>query len=118
MTTSTPQPPVVVSAGHVQGGGGGSDYAVSLDVFQGPLDLLLFLIRRAEVDIHDIPVGLITEQYMGYLKQLARIDIEEAGEFLVMAATLMEVKSRMLAPKPEVDESAPDALVASSSADA
>jgi segregation and condensation protein A len=121
MTTTTQHPaPVVVGAGQAQsggggGGGGGADYEVSLDVFQGPLDLLLFLIRRAEVDIHDIPVGLITEQYMGYLKQLARIDIEEAGEFLVMAATLMEVKSRMLAPKPEVDESSAggDAPVAS-----
>lgn len=110
MTTTVQQP---LSAGAAHAGGGGADYAVSLDVFQGPLDLLLFLIRRAEVDIHDIPVGLITEQYMGYLRQLARIDIEEAGEFLVMAATLMEVKSRMLAPKPEVDESSPDAPLAS-----
>jgi segregation and condensation protein A len=93
-------------------GGGGADYSVSLDAFQGPLDLLLFLIRRAEVDIHDIPVGMITDQYMSYLKQLVRIDIEEAGEFLVMAATLMEVKSRMLAPKPEIDEGAPDAPLA------
>lgn len=111
MTTTIQQAATGVVAG--AGGGAGADYTVSLDAFQGPLDLLLFLIRRAEVDIHDIPVGLITEQYMAYLKQLVRIDIEEAGEFLVMAATLMEVKSRMLAPKPEVDEGAPDAPLAS-----
>ncbi|MBY0309466.1 MAG: segregation/condensation protein A [Phycisphaerales bacterium] len=89
--------------------GGGADYTVSLDAFQGPLDLLLFLIRRAEVDIHNIPVGLITEQYMAYLRQLSRIDIEEAGEFLVMAATLMEIKSRMLAPRPDPEPGAKDA---------
>lgn len=118
-TTTPPQPAHEVAVGGIGApeagagtGGGGADYTVSLDAFQGPLDLLLFLIRRAEVDIHDIPVGTITDQYMAYLKQLVRIDIEEAGEFLVMAATLMEVKSRMLAPKPEVDEAAPDAPLA------
>jgi segregation and condensation protein A len=77
------------------------DYTVTLDAFQGPMDLLLFLIRRAEVDIHDIPISPITDQYLHYLKQIDRIDIEAAGEFLVMAASLMEIKSRMLAPKPE-----------------
>lgn len=87
------------------------DYTVTLDAFQGPLDLLLFLIRRAEVDVHDIPVAKITEQYMGYLRQLDSIDIETAGEFLVMAATLMEIKSRMLMPKPAVDESSADAPI-------
>lgn len=111
MTTTTQTTPLPAGA-QARTGGGGADYTVSLDTFQGPLDLLLFLIRRAEVDIHDIPVGIITEQYMGYLKQMVRIDIEEAGEFLVMAATLMEVKSRMLAPKPEVDENATDAPLA------
>lgn len=77
------------------------DYTVSLDAFHGPMDLLLFLIRRSEVDVHDIPIAPITDQYLAYLKQIDRIDIEEAGEFLVMAATLMEIKSRMLMPKPE-----------------
>jgi segregation and condensation protein A len=79
------------------------DYRVRLDTFEGPLDLLLFLIRKNEVDIHDIPVAAITEQYLGFLKELGastRIDIDIAGEFLVMAATLMELKSRMLMPKP------------------
>lgn len=81
-----------------------AEYKVRLDAFEGPLDLLLFLIRRAEVDIHDIPIAKITEQYLAHLEQLTtgsdagRIDIERAGEFLVMAATLMEIKSRMLAP--------------------
>lgn len=73
------------------------DYQVSLDAFHGPLDLLLFLIRRAEVDIHDIPIAKITEQYFGFLGQ-AEIDVDAAGEFLVMAATLMEIKSRTLMP--------------------
>lgn len=82
------------------------EYTVRLEAFEGPLDLLLFLIRRAEVDIHDIPIAEITEQYLGYLDQLTtgenarRLDIEQAGEFLVMAATLMEIKSRMLSPRP------------------
>ena len=74
------------------------DYTVILETFQGPLDLLLFLIRRAEVDIADIPIATITDQYVAYLRGLSRIDIETAGEFLVMAATLMEIKSRMLMP--------------------
>ncbi|MFN7020594.1 MAG: segregation and condensation protein A [Phycisphaerales bacterium] len=85
---------------------GGSEYTVRLDAFEGPLDLLLFLIRRAEVEITDIPIAKITEQYLRHLEQLTspsaggRIDIEQAGEFLVMAATLMEIKSRMLSPRP------------------
>lgn len=84
-----------------------AEYTVRLDAFEGPLDLLLFLIRRAEVEITDIPIALITRQYMSYLDQIMNaegaggVDIEDAGEFLVMAATLMEIKSRMLAPVPE-----------------
>lgn len=74
------------------------DYRVHLDAFEGPLDLLLYLIRRAEVDITDIPIASIADQYMSYLQGVERIDIELAGEFLVMAATLMEIKSRMLTP--------------------
>ncbi len=74
------------------------DYTVHLDAFEGPLDLLLYLIKRAEVDIVDIPIAAITDQYIAYLNGLARIDIETAGEFLVMAAMLMEIKSRMLMP--------------------
>jgi segregation and condensation protein A len=80
------------------------DYRVRLDAFEGPLDLLLFLIRRAEVDIQDIPIATIAEQYLDLLSGLratapGRVDIDTAGEFLVMAATLMEIKSRMLMPR-------------------
>ncbi|HWB19427.1 MAG TPA: segregation/condensation protein A [Phycisphaerales bacterium] len=74
------------------------DYQVSLDSFHGPLDLLLYLIRRAEVDINDIPIAVITDQYLSFLAGLKDIDVEEAGEFLVMAATLIEIKSRTLMP--------------------
>jgi len=78
--------------------GSGGEYLVRLDSFQGPLDLLLFLIKRAEVDVHDIPIHEITDQYLEYLGQIHRIDMETAGEFLVMAATLVEIKARSLAP--------------------
>ncbi|MEX2219673.1 MAG: segregation/condensation protein A [Phycisphaerales bacterium] len=82
-----------------------TDYRVQLDAFEGPLDLLLHLIRRAEVDITDIPIATIADQYMAHLTDaggIARIDIDVAGEFLVMAATLMEIKSRMIQPvRPE-----------------
>ncbi|MCH2142157.1 MAG: segregation/condensation protein A [Phycisphaerales bacterium] len=74
------------------------DYRVSLDAFEGPLDLLLFLVRRAEVDLHDIPIAQITDQYLGVLRQTARVDVDQAGEFLVMAATLVEIKSRSITP--------------------
>jgi segregation and condensation protein A len=79
------------------------DYRVQLDAFEGPLDLLLYLIRKNEVDLHDIPVATITDQYLGFLKNIERIDIDIAGEFLVMAATLMEIKSRMLSPQAKVE---------------
>jgi segregation and condensation protein A len=75
------------------------DYQVDLDTFRGPLDLLLFLVKRHEVDIFDIPIAKITEQYFEYLNVLKQIDVERAGEFLVMAATLMEIKSKMLLPQ-------------------
>ena len=74
------------------------DYTVQLESFEGPLDLLLFLIRRAEVDIQDIPIAAITDQYLLVLRQVDSVDVELAGDFLVMAATLMELKSRTLAP--------------------
>src|SRR5262249_24513343 len=77
------------------------DYKVELDTFRGPLDLLLFLIKRNEVDIADIPIARIAEQFLDYLNVLQLVDVEWAGEFLVMAATLMEIKSRMLLPRPE-----------------
>ena len=79
-----------------------TDYRVDLDIYNGPLDLLLYLIRREEVEITDIPVVRITEQYLAYLDVLQSLDINVAGEFLVMAATLMEIKSRMILPRPEM----------------
>lgn len=74
------------------------DYTVRLEQFQGPLDLLLFLIRRNEVDVGAVPIATITDQYLGFLRQIDRIDIELAADFLVMAATLLEIKSRLLMP--------------------
>ncbi len=82
------------------------DYRVQLDVYQGPLDLLLYLIRRDEIDIHDIPISPITEQYLEHLRTLKTLDINLAGEFLVMAATLMEIKSAMLAPREQDEDQA------------
>lgn len=77
------------------------DYRVELDIYHGPLDLLLYLIKRDEIDIEDIPVAHITEQYLKHLNTLKTLDINLAAEFLVMAATLMEIKSAMIAPRPE-----------------
>ena len=74
------------------------DYKVDLEVFEGPLDLLLYLIRRDELDIYDIPIGRITEQYMKYIEMMRQLNLDVAGEFIVMAATLMVIKSRMLLP--------------------
>ena len=81
-----------------------SDYRVNLEVYNGPLDLLLYLIRRQEVDIYDIPIARITRQYVGYVEILHEMDPNLAGDFLVMAATLMEIKTRMLLPTPPVEE--------------
>ncbi len=80
------------------------DYQITLDGFCGPMDLLLYLIRRAEVDVHDIPISRITDQYLSFLKHASDVDIDVAGEFLVMAATLVEIKSRTLAPAPKPGE--------------
>jgi segregation and condensation protein A len=77
------------------------DYPVRLRVFEGPLDLLLHLIRKHEVDIYDIPIALITQQYLDYLDLMQELDLDVAGEFLVMAATLIHIKSRTLLPRPD-----------------
>lgn len=77
----------------------GGEYTVALEAFEGPLDLLLHLIRRAEVDIHDIPIAMIADQYVSFLEAIDRIDIDLAGEFLLMAATLTEIKARSLSPE-------------------
>ncbi len=80
------------------------DYKVNLEAFEGPLDLLLHLIRKDEVDIYNIPIERITNQYMAYLARMQALDINVAGEFVVMAATLMLIKSRTLLPKNERSE--------------
>ena len=80
------------------------EYRVNLDIYNGPMDLLLYLIRRDEVDVHDIPIARITEQYVSYVELLKQVDPNLAGDFLVMAATLMEIKTRMLLPSPEIEE--------------
>jgi segregation and condensation protein A len=73
-------------------------YRVKLDVFEGPLDLLLHLVKKNEVDLSDIPVATITDQYMAYLELFQQLDLDVAGEYLVMAATLLHLKSRLLLP--------------------
>jgi segregation and condensation protein A len=86
------------------------EYRVNLDVYNGPMDLLLYLIRREEVDIYDIPIARVTEQYLGYVGLLKQIDPDIAGEFMVLAATLMEIKTRMLLPKVAPEEGGEEGL--------
>jgi segregation and condensation protein A len=78
--------------------------SIKLEIYEGPLDLLLHLIKKNEVDIYDIPIASITDQYLEYLKALEVFSIDVAGEFLLMAATLIQIKSRMLLPVLETDE--------------
>lgn len=82
-------------------------YKIRLDIFEGPLALLLHLLEKNQLDIYDIPITLVTEQYLTYLNKMRDFDIEIASEFLLMAATLLQIKSRMLLPRPpklEIDE--------------
>lgn len=81
---------------------------VFLEAFAGPLDLLLYLIKRQNLDILDIPIARVTEQYMTYIELMEELQLELAGEYLVMAAMLAEIKSRMLLPKPDTDEEEED----------
>jgi segregation and condensation protein A len=76
-----------------------AEYRIKLPVFEGPLDLLLFLLRKNELDIYDIPISTVTKQYLEVIYAMKELQVEVAGEFFVMAATLMEIKSRMLLPK-------------------
>ncbi len=88
-----------------------TDYKIELEVFEGPLDLLLYLIKKEEIDIYDIPIEKINKQYMEYLDFMRMLDLNIAGEFLVMAATLMMIKSRMLLPvedRPELEDDEED----------
>ena len=84
-----------------------SNHPIRLTVFEGPLDLLLYLIRKNEIDIYDIPISTVTDQYLDILHQMETLNLEIAGDFFVMAATLMYIKSRMLLPKkdqtPEIE---------------
>jgi segregation and condensation protein A len=79
-------------------------YPIRLSNFEGPLDLLIHLIKKNEVNVYDIPVALITEQYLQYIELMQELNLDVAGEFLVMAATLIHIKSRMLLPRPPADE--------------
>jgi len=83
-------------------------YRVKLEVFEGPLDLLLHLIKKEELDIYDIPVARITDEYLQYLSLLETMNLDVAGEYLVMAATLTHIKSRMLLPPSEDETEEPD----------
>ena len=84
-----------------------TDYKVKLEIFEGPLDLLLYLIKRDELDIYDISIERITRQYLEYLQAFKELNIDVAGEFIVMAANLLYIKSRSLLP---VDQQPPEPI--------
>ena len=84
------------------------DYPVRLQNFEGPLDLLLHLIKKNELDIYDIPIALVTQQYLDYLDLMHELNLDVVGEFLVMAATLIHIKSRMLLPRPDPTQEDPE----------
>src|SRR5512146_3172581 len=88
---------------------GPDDYRIRLEEFEGPLDLLLYLIRKEEVSIYDIPIARITEQYLETLKLIQELNLDVAGEFLVMAATLLHIKSRLLLPTPPAEDGSGEA---------
>jgi len=79
-------------------------YKVKLEIFEGPLDLLLYLVKKDHLNIYDIPIAQVTEQYLKYLELMRLLDLNIAGEFLVIAATLMQIKSKMLLPAEEGQE--------------
>ena len=79
-------------------------YRIKLQNFEGPLDLLLFLLKKNELNIYDIPIALITQQYLQYIQIMQTLDLEVASEFIVMAATLIRIKSKLLLPKPDIEE--------------
>lgn len=79
-------------------------FEIKLPLFEGPFDLLLFFIQRDELDIYDIPISDITEDFLSYLKELEKLNVEVASEFILVAATLMRIKAKMLLPRPQLDE--------------
>ena len=83
---------------------GTRSYTVRLDMFEGPLDLLLHLIRKNEINVFDIPIALITEQYLEYLKMMKELNLDIAGDYLLMASTLLQIKSKMLLPVSSEEE--------------
>jgi segregation and condensation protein A len=80
------------------------NYTIKITQFEGPFDLLLFFIERDELDIHDIPIAQITSDFLAYIKQLETLNIDVASEFILVAATLMRIKAKMLIPRKEIDE--------------
>ncbi|MCX7699193.1 MAG: segregation/condensation protein A, partial [Candidatus Goldbacteria bacterium] len=80
------------------------NYQLKLAVFEGPFDLLLYLIKKNQIDIYDIPIATITEEYLSYIEMLERLNLNVASEFIVIAATLIYIKSKMLLPKDEIIE--------------
>jgi len=76
-------------------------YKIKIEMFEGPLDLLLYLVKKDHLNIYDIPIAKVTEQYLQYLNLMQMLDLNVAGEFLVMSATLMQIKSKMLLPAEE-----------------
>ena len=80
------------------------NFEVRLPLFEGPFDLLLFFIERDELDIHDIPISKITQDFLDYLRHLENMNVDVASEFILVAATLMRIKSKMLLPRPQIDE--------------
>jgi len=80
------------------------NFEVKLPLFEGPFDLLLFFIERDELDIHDIPISKITDDFLQYLRHLDHLNVDVASEFILVAATLMRIKSKMLLPRPQIDE--------------
>src|SRR5882762_5931834 len=80
------------------------NFEIHLPLFEGPFDLLLFFIERDELDIYDIPISKITNDFLAYLQQLESLNVELASEFILVAATLMRIKSKMLLPRPQLDE--------------
>jgi segregation and condensation protein A len=74
------------------------DFRVNLDTFRGPLDLLLYLVRKQEVDLQDLPIAVVTEQYLEYMEVLEQLDVNSVADFLDLASTLIEIKSRLVLP--------------------
>ena len=79
-------------------------FEIKLPQFEGPFDLLLFFIERDELDIHDIPISRITKDFLNYIHSMSQLNIEVASEFILVAATLMRIKAKMLLPRKELDE--------------